>query len=103
MANPIPQLVLKVLGMTEEEMMAVEIIVLYQAFYALPTSYPLAMCDVRTGKGFDKLTSEERVIAEKIVRVVQRRCPIPKVERWKKFDAPAANDACTPKLRITHH
>jgi hypothetical protein len=103
MANPNPQLVLKVLGMTEEEMMEVEIIVLYQAFFALPTSYPLAMCDVRTGKGFDRLTPEEREVAARIVRVVQKRCPIPKVERWKKFEAPAANDAVIPKLRITHH
>lgn len=106
MANPNPQVVLQVLGMTEAEMRSVEIVVLYQAFYALPTSYPLAMCDLRTGKGFEKLTPEERVVAERIVHVVQTRCPMPmpKIERWKKFEAPAANDAITPQpLRITHH
>lgn len=103
MSNPNPKEVSQVLQMTEEQMMSVEIIVLYQAFFALPTHYPLIMCDVRTGKGFERLNSRERAVAEKIVRVVQRRCPMPKVERWKKFEAPAANDPVMPELRITHH
>jgi hypothetical protein len=88
--------------MTEEEMASVDPIVLYQAFYALPTHHPLAMCDVATGKGFERLNQEEKQVAARIVRVIQRRCPMPKVERWKKFEAPAANDAVAP-LRITHH
>jgi hypothetical protein len=105
MSNPNPQEVLEVLRMSEEQMMSVEIIVLYQAFYALPTHYPLAMCNVSTGRGFEQLNTDERAIAERIVKAVQRRCPIPKVERWKKFEAPAANDDSldVPKLRITHH
>jgi hypothetical protein len=29
---------------------------------------------------------------------------VPKIERWKKFEAPAANDPQIPiELRITHH
>jgi hypothetical protein len=103
MSNPDPKEVQQVLRMTEKQMMAVPIIVLYQAFYALPTHYPLAHCNVQTGKGFERLNSVERVVAERIVRVVQTRCPIPKVERWKKFEAPAANDPVKPELRITHH
>jgi hypothetical protein len=104
MSNPDPKEVLQVLRMTEEQMATVSTIVLYQAFYALPTHYPLALCDVSTGKGFEQLNKEERVIAERIVRVIQHRCPVPKIERWKKFEAPAANDPQIPiELRITHH
>lgn len=103
MSSPNPKEVLQVLRMTEAQMMNVDPITLYQAFYALPTQYPLAMCDVRTGKGFDRLNTIEREVAEQIVRVIQRRCPMPKIERWKKFEAPAANDPAPPELRITHH
>lgn len=106
MTNPNPQEVLDVLQMSDAEMMAVDIIVLYQAFYALPTHYPLALCDVKTGKGFEKLNQDERIVASRIVKAVQNRCPVPKIERYKKFEVPAANDAnhvSPPKLRITHH
>jgi hypothetical protein len=103
MSNPSPKEVLEVLRMSEEQMMKVDIITLYQAFYALPTHYPLAMCNAQTGKGFEKLNEVERSIATRIVKAVQHRCPMPKVERWKKFEAPAANDSAPPKLRITHH
>jgi hypothetical protein len=103
MSNPNPKTVLTVLRMTEAQMRTVDPIALYQAFYALPTHYPLAMCDLNTGKGFERLNSAEREIAERIVRVIQQRCPMPKVERWKKFEAPAANDPVIPELRITHH
>lgn len=95
------KLTVRVLGMTEDEMMGVELMHLYQAFYALPTTYPLAMCDLATGKGFERLTQPEQEVAKRIVRVVQKRCPMPKVERWKKFEAPAANESVN--LRITHH
>ncbi|MFP3556445.1 hypothetical protein SB861_37880 [Paraburkholderia sp. SIMBA_049] len=103
MSNPDSKEVLRVLQMTEQQMMDIEIISLYQAFYALPTHYPLAMCDVRSGRGFERLNTAERTIAERIVRVIQQRCPVPKVERWKKFEAPAANDPAEPTIRITHH
>jgi hypothetical protein len=103
MSNPDSKDVLQVLQMTEKQMMGTDVIRLYQAFYALPTHYPLALCNVQTGKGFERLNMEEKTVAERIVRVIQHRCPIPKVERWKKFEAPAANDPAPPRLRVTHH
>lgn len=103
MSNPNPTDVLQVLEMSEDVMMRIDIITLYQAFYALPTHYPLALCNLSTGRGFERLNIAEKLIAERIVRVIQQRCPVPKVDRWKKFEAPAANQDVVIKLRITHH
>jgi hypothetical protein len=96
----IPKVVLQVLEMTEEQMMAVDVLTLYQAFYALPTHYPLVNCDPVSGRGFERLNEVERVIAERIVRVIHRRCPAPKVERWKNFKKAPANDPVIPSIRL---
>lgn len=96
--------VLSVLKMSEVEMTSVEPVVLYQAFYALPTRLSPVMCDLRTGKGFEGLNEPERKVAERIARVVQARCPVPKIERWKSFQKPAANDETMhPQLRLSFH
>jgi hypothetical protein len=102
---PNPNAVLKVLNMSEHQMMAVEVIVLYQAFYALPTRVSPALCDLSSGKGLEQLNEAEREVAERIVRVVQKRCPAPTTERWKNWQAPAANDDVyhKPRLRITYY
>jgi hypothetical protein len=93
--------VLDVLSMTEERMMTVEVFTLYQAFYALPTHVSPALCDLSTGRGLERLNGPEREVAERIVRTVQKRCPVPKIQRWASYRKPAANDACVkPPLRI---
>lgn len=92
--------VLNVLQMSEAQMMSVDVVVLYQAFYALPTRVSPAMCDLSTGRGLERLNGPEREVAERIVRVIQRRCPMPKIERWKAYKAPAANDSSMTKPRI---
>jgi hypothetical protein len=93
--------VLNVLKLTEAEMMKVDLMLLYQAFYALPTRVSPAMCALNGCKKLDNLNSAERDIAERIARVVQKRWPMPKIDRWQKYQQPAANDPhFEPKLRL---
>jgi hypothetical protein len=94
--------VLSVLSMSEAQMMTVDVLTLYQAFYALPTHISPVMCDLSTGRGLDRLNAAERDVAERIVRTVQKRCPMPEIGRWPGYRKPAANDATkTPQqLRI---
>jgi hypothetical protein len=96
--------VLNVLCMTEAEMMEIDTIILYKAFYAMPTRVSPAMCDLSTGKGLERLNPKEREVAERIARIVQLRCPVPKIERWKSWTKPAANETKrADRLRVIHY